>query len=836
MKMKNYIFRKGLAVSIILLFVGASIVSGINVNFSDYNGIQTTNVYGDVESKNNTVLTFHTFDDTGTQQHDLTLSDGDAKYIFDVLEELKYKIVYEPRSEETQELKIEFVDLLDSYGLIPEGLSKEDVLSMLNPSWLNNKQKTTEVRTRARLLRSFTSRITEKIAYLQQIFKNRFGKTNPSIVDNNPLIFSSGSEVGTATFCSIASGGDGATLPLFVLPRPRGAAVWSASLAVTLVGELITGKGFIAGGAQSGTALGFMGLGLTYALPGYTMYGFVGYALYTKVNAESIEYYEPPNQVPIVSDENPANGESDVLVTLPELSFRISDPEGDLMDYTVTTEPDIGSGSGNNKNNGVYKVPINGLNENTEYTWHVIVDDEYNTVEKEFTFTTETVAPIISDPTPEDDENYVSPEITQLSFRLSDNQGDLMDYTVHTDPYIGYGSGNNVGNGIHTVDISGLDYTTEYTWTVEATDGTYWAEEVFNFKTLPIMEFDPFDEGWQYRKKITINHNKVTDDLIDFPVLVNVIDSDLKNKAQNDGDDILFMDDVGVANRLYHEIEYYNGNNGELVAWVKIPDLDDNSDTILYMYYGNPSCGDQQNPEWVWDNNFVMVQHMVGYDNMIFDSTINNNDGTIYGAISTTGSIGSALHFDGDNDYVSCAPNIVFDMDFPVTLDAWIYKEPGGGNQGNGYDGIICTDRFSNLYSGYRISLLGKQGDLYTFGAEFGDGNGLGETHRRGKVKRYIIEPYNYYKLTSVIKGPNDINLFINGQDLADEYIGEANTVGYKGGPCVIGNSWYLDYNFHGMIDEVRVSNTARSSDWISTEYNNQNDPSDFLSFGPEET
>jgi hypothetical protein len=37
-------------------------------------------------------------------------------------------------------------------------------------------------------------------------------------------------------------------------------------------------------------------------------------------------------------------------------------------------------------------------------------------------------------------------------------------------------------------------------------------------------------------------------------------------------------------------------------------------------------------------------------------------------------------------------------------------------------------------------------------------------------------------------------------------------------------------------IDEVRISNIARTSDWIYTEFNNQNDPSSFLSFGPEET
>ena len=88
------------------------------------------------------------------------------------------------------------------------------------------------------------------------------------------------------------------------------------------------------------------------------------------------------------------------------------------------------------------------------------------------------------------------------------------------------------------------------------------------------MVFNPFDEGWSFRKKITIDHDLVEGNLSDFPVLVSVVDSDLKNKAQVDGDDLLFMDGSGVANKLFHEIEYYNEDSGELIAWVKLDYLE----------------------------------------------------------------------------------------------------------------------------------------------------------------------------------------------------------------------------------------------------------------------
>lgn len=122
--------------------------------------------------------------------------------------------------------------------------------------------------------------------------------------------------------------------------------------------------------------------------------------------------------------------------------------------------------------------------------------------------------------------------------------------------------------------------------------------------------FNPFLKGWKYRKKITIDNTKVDNTLTNFPVLIRIFDTDLRDKAQGDGYDILFMDDKGFANSLYHEIEKYDASTGELIAWVNIPSLSSSESTFFYIYYGNPDSGNQQIPENVWDTNYVMVQHM----------------------------------------------------------------------------------------------------------------------------------------------------------------------------------------------------------------------------------
>jgi hypothetical protein len=51
-----------------------------------------------------------------------------------------------------------------------------------------------------------------------------------------------------------------------------------------------------------------------------------------------------------------------------------------------------------------------------------------------------------------------------------------------------------------------------------------------------------------------------------------------------------------------------------------------------------------------------------------------------------------------------------------------------------------------------------------------------------------------------------------------------------------VGDRYDHTRQFNGFIDEVRVSNIARSSDWINTEYKNQNNPAVFYTIGSEQS
>ena len=224
-------------------------------------------------------------------------------------------------------------------------------------------------------------------------------------------------------------------------------------------------------------------------------YGLFGYAVYSHVSADYIEFF-PPNTPPEITGSDPTNGQTDVPVSLSELRFRIADADADLMNYSVTTSPDIGSGSAGLKPDGVFTVPVSHLMGSTTYTWHVDVSDGKDTTSKDFTFTTQMLAPVISNPIPPDHAVYVPTTLTNLTFTIVDPQGDLINWTLQTAPDIGSGSGTHTANGTYCVPIANLQYFTNYTWTVNATDGQHWNRRTYTFRTAGEHEigFLPTDD------------------------------------------------------------------------------------------------------------------------------------------------------------------------------------------------------------------------------------------------------------------------------------------------------------------------------------------------------
>lgn len=336
-----------------------------------------------------------------------------------------------------------------------------------------------------------------------------------------------------------------------------------------------------------------------------------------------------------------------------------------------------------------------------------------------------------------------------------------------------------------------------------------------------------YDTDWQYRKKITINSANVSGstNLTDFPVLISITsDSDIGSHAQLDGEDILFTQGDEVS-KIPHEIESFssNGATANLTAWVKIPDLSPTTDTDIYIYYGNGSIGSQEDPANVWDNNFKMVQHMEetsGGSGAITDSTSYSNNGTDYNspAFGASGNNDGAIGFVGTSaQYIDCGNDSSLDITGNVTVEAWIYPTDSNTNKGivAKYQGTDPS--YYLLFDGTGHIDFVVQSSPFTLRADAGTPSTNNWHH--------VVGVYDQSK----------VRIFLNGvETIGDDYF---STIDSTSSIVTIG-SWYNNtssFDFTGTIDEVRISNTNRSADWIKTSYNNQNNPSAFFALDSEQ-
>ena len=344
---------------------------------------------------------------------------------------------------------------------------------------------------------------------------------------------------------------------------------------------------------------------------------------------------------------------------------------------------------------------------------------------------------------------------------------------------------------------------------------------------LHVVLADPgwYDSSWSYRKKITVDNTKVTANLTDFPVLIYLSsDGDLANDAQSDGDDILFTA-ADETTKLSHEIEEFDNGTGKLVAWVKIPSLSSSSDTIIYMYYGNAGISSQQNASGVWDANYKMVQHLqetTGGANAILDSTANGNHGTDNSTptLGATGKIDGAVFFDGSGELIDISDSASLDITDNITIEAWVNPTTVDADHRR----IVIKSHTSWADPYYMYTLW-----VHTDGLGFGFYDGT----TRHWANNGSVSTGSWQYVAATYNGTTQ-EWYIDGSS-----VGTANvtaTIATNNQPLIIGSALAATTRFHGSIDEVRISNVARSSAWLETSYNNQNTPSTFFSLGSEES
>jgi hypothetical protein len=347
--------------------------------------------------------------------------------------------------------------------------------------------------------------------------------------------------------------------------------------------------------------------------------------------------------------------------------------------------------------------------------------------------------------------------------------------------------------------------------------------------------------GWQYT--FTVHHSLVAGAETNFPVLLSGTYAGFATtanggKVQNTttccaasitvpADLVFSSTPCGTAPTLLQwEFETYNATTGAVNIWVRRT-LSSSVDASIYACIGNSSVTTYQaTATSVWDSHYVAVFHFPDGSTLnIVDST-NTNTASNNGATAGSGQIDGAASFvQASSEDIDLGNNSALKISGPITLEAWV------SFTGTFTDTIfprIISNLTSTVYTGAELVLdAPEELTPNSFYLQLGNGGAVQDIPLALSMP---ITVGQIYFITGTYDGTN-ASFYQDGTVLETDVVGSG-AIGSSSLHTFVGSWTNGTFFWNGFIDEVRISNIARASDWIMTEYHNQHSPSTFYSVG----
>jgi hypothetical protein len=343
-----------------------------------------------------------------------------------------------------------------------------------------------------------------------------------------------------------------------------------------------------------------------------------------------------------------------------------------------------------------------------------------------------------------------------------------------------------------------------------------------------------------YSQLITIDGNKIEDDLTDFPVALRIDDASNKifEHALDSGADIKFKHN---SSWLKHELVNFDKSNHELLAYVKCT-LTSGTDYSFYVYYGDVNyLEDKYN---TWESDYKIVYHFQeAPPGDILNSAISGTNDALPISMESGDSVDDVflgtkiLRFDGNSEYLAVRD---FNYNTPgelpeITVEAilktdstseyrmiasWdrssVFRFTVGDDALGGYYGYVgwdTTDEDDVLHDMQSNNTVNDNSFHYIAVTYTSDGG----------TKRIFIDG-DIDKET--VAAHTDGNALVEsaGSELPRYgFIGVGSEAGSFNG--LTGPNSY----FEGDMAEFRLTHVARSEGWIKTTYNNLMDLDNFF-------
>ena len=290
----------------------------------------------------------------------------------------------------------------------------------------------------------------------------------------------------------------------------------------------------------------------------------------------------------------------------------------------------------------------------------------------------------------------------------------------------------------------------------------------------------------QLYKELTIPASKIDEDLSNFPVTI-ILDDTNYDFTGITYSGIHFTD--ANNNLLDFEVDAVSTTPNKVVYHVRVPAISSSQDTPVRVFYSTQNdYSNGNNPENVWDANYIFVSHMgVGINNVASATSVSQVNSITY----SSGLLGDVANFNGGF------------IELPSSLNTNAFTKI-----------ILATPTQTNALHNIATSANDAVFWIYQ--------GGLRATYSNG------FNPITI--LASPTIQNNQVGFFANRFNNDDSFIWYNNsstsiTLASNNrltgrASIVIGAYDTAGQNpFRGTMDEVRISNIGRSDAWIKAEY-----------------
>jgi len=335
-------------------------------------------------------------------------------------------------------------------------------------------------------------------------------------------------------------------------------------------------------------------------------------------------------------------------------------------------------------------------------------------------------------------------------------------------------------------------------------------------KLLVILSFllfaRPAQAAFTYRVVYTIDNAQVPSTQTNFPVPIALNNANFKTVANgghvqnSSGFDIVPFTDAGLTTQITGcELEAYSGTAGTGVLWVNVASLSSSAPTLIHVGYGNSAISTNQcTTTSTWDANYKAVHHFPnGATLSVTDSTSNGANGTTAGSpTATSGQLDGAIHLVSASSQYEW---FQFINPAAMTIEAWVRATSFPDT----YNAVISRSETGAANFQLLVKSNGKLAAyLLASGSVNYDGTGTN-----------TLSTGTWYHLAMAYDSSGGLRVYVNGS--LDNSAAANGTINTTAQLTSVGYDWYAAARYwNGDIDEVRISDVARSANYILTDKN----------------